>query len=61
MRPKEVDVYYESVTGKVFRVVLPLLNMLAYISLYVFLSSLNNATGLPQGPDRFPLLLSIIL
>lgn len=58
--PEGIDIYYENVGGKVFDAVLPLLNTLARIPLCGLVSAYN-ATGLPEGPDRLPLLLGTIL
>ena len=58
--PNGIDIYFESVGGKVFDAVLPLLNTKARIPVCGLISQYN-ATGLPDGPDRIPLLLSSIL
>jgi NADPH-dependent curcumin reductase CurA len=57
---KGIDVYFESVGGKVFDAVLPLLNTKARIPVCGLVSQYN-ATALPQGPDRMPLLMGHIL
>jgi NADPH-dependent curcumin reductase len=57
---KGIDVYFESVGGKVFDAVLPLLNTKARIPVCGMIASYNN-TSLPHGPDRLGLLESIIL
>ena len=57
---KGIDIYFESVGGKVFDAVLPLLNTKARIPVCGMIASYNN-TNLPQGPDRLGLLESIIL
>ncbi|HEO9145588.1 NADP-dependent oxidoreductase [Enterobacter sp. A11] len=58
--PKGIDVYYENVGGKVFDAVLPLLNTSARVPVCGLVSGYN-ATGLPDGPDRLPLLMATIL
>jgi len=58
--PQGIDVYFENVGGKVFDAVLPLLNMSARIPLCGVVSAYN-ATSLPDGPDRLPLLTGMIL
>ena len=57
---KGIDIYFESVGGKVFDAVLPLLNTNARIPVCGMIASYNN-TSLPRGPDRLGLLMSIIL
>ena len=57
--PKGIDVYFENVGGKVFDAVLPLLNT-ARVPVCGPVSGYN-ATGLPEGPDRLPLLMGTIL
>lgn len=57
---KGIDIYFESVGGKVFDAVLPLLNTKARIPVCGMISSYNN-TSLPHGPDRLGLLESILL
>lgn len=57
---KGIDVYYENVGGKVFDAVLPLLNTSARIPVCGLISQYN-ATELPAGPDRMPLLMSTLL
>lgn len=54
--PKGIDVYFESVGGKVFEAVLPLLNMFARVPVCGLIAHYN-ATSLPPGPDRLPLLM----
>lgn len=49
--PDGIDVYFESVGGKVLDAVIPLLNPCARIPLCGLVSQYN-ATGLPEGPDR---------
>ncbi|WP_339897663.1 NADP-dependent oxidoreductase [uncultured Gilvimarinus sp.] len=55
-----IDVYFENVGGKVFDAVLPLLNTGARIPLCGMVS-MYNSTGLPDGPDRLPLLMGTLL
>ncbi|AJJ62634.1 NADP-dependent oxidoreductase [Yersinia aldovae] len=55
-----IDIYYENVGGAVFDAVLPLLNPRARIPVCGLIARYND-TGLPDGPDRLPLLQSIIL
>ena len=57
---KGIDVYFESVGGKVFDAVLPLLNTKARIPVCGMIANYNN-TSLPHGPDRHGLLESILL
>jgi NADPH-dependent curcumin reductase len=54
--PDGVDVYWENVGGRVFEAVLPLLNEFARVPV-CGLVAWYNATELPPGPDRTPLLL----
>lgn len=58
--PDGIDVYYENVGGKVFDAVMPLLNTKARIPVCGLVSQYN-ATNLPDGPDRLPLLAGMIL
>ncbi len=55
-----IDVYYENVGGKVFDAVLPLLNSYARVPLCGLISQYN-ATSLPEGPDRIPMLMGTML
>ena len=55
-----IDVYFESVGGKVFDAVLPLLNPCARVPLCGLISQYN-ATSLPEGPDRMPMLMGNML
>ena len=57
---KGIDIYFESVGGKVFDAVLPLLNTKARIPVCGLISQYN-ATKLPDGPNRLSLLMSSIL
>jgi hypothetical protein len=54
--PDGIDVYWENVGGRVFETVLPLLNDFARVPV-CGLIAWYNATELPPGPDRTPLLL----
>jgi hypothetical protein len=58
--PKGVDVYWENVGGQVSDAVLPLLNRFARVPV-CGLIAWYNATELPPGPDRMPLLFRSIL
>lgn len=58
--PKGIDIYFESVGGKVFDAVLPRLNTGARIPVCGLVSRYN-ATKLPDGPDRLSLLMANIL
>lgn len=55
-----IDVYFESVGGKVFDAVLPLLNAKARIPVCGLISQYN-ATELPDGPDRLSMLMGTLL
>jgi NADPH-dependent curcumin reductase CurA len=55
-----IDVYFESVGGKVFDAVMPLLNSSARIPLCGLISQYN-ATKLPEGPDRLSMLMGLLL
>ncbi|MGI0116608.1 NADP-dependent oxidoreductase [Zooshikella sp. RANM57] len=57
---KGIDVYFENVGGKVFDAVLPLLNPSARVPLCGLISQYN-ATELPNGPDRMPMLMGTLL
>lgn len=57
---KGIDIYFESVGGKVFDAVLPLLNTKARIPVCGLISQYN-ATRLPEGPDRLSRLMGTIL
>jgi NADPH-dependent curcumin reductase CurA len=54
--PDGVDVYWENVGGRVFDAVFPLLNDFARVPV-CGLIAWYNATELPPGPDRTPLIL----
>jgi NADPH-dependent curcumin reductase CurA len=58
--PKGIDVYFENVGGAVFDAVLPLLNAFARVPV-CGLVSMYNATELPPGPNRLPLLMRAVL
>jgi len=58
--PAGIDVYFENVGGKVFDAVLPLLNSSARVPVCGLISGYN-ATRLPKGPDRTPLLMRTLL
>jgi len=58
--PQGIDIYYENVGGKVFDAVLPLLNTSARVPVCGLVSGYN-ATDLPEGPDRVPLLMGTVL
>lgn len=58
--PDGIDIYYENVGGKVFQSVVPLLNTWARIPVCGLIAHYN-ATALPEGPDKTPLLMRNIL
>ena len=58
--PEGIDVYFENVGGKVFEAVLPLLNTGARVPVCGLIAHYN-ATALPDGPDRSPLLMRTLL
>ncbi|WP_210543022.1 NADP-dependent oxidoreductase [Rhodoferax sp. PAMC 29310] len=58
--PKGIDVYFENVGGKVFDAVLPLLNTGARVPVCGLIAHYN-ATELPSGPDRTPVLMRTLL
>ncbi|HET6190404.1 MAG TPA: zinc-binding dehydrogenase, partial [Trebonia sp.] len=58
--PDGVDVYFENVGAHVWDVVFPLLNDFARIPVCGLIGHYN-ATELPAGPDRTPVLMSAIL
>ncbi len=58
--PDGIDVYFESVGGKVFDAVLPQLNTGARVPVCGLVSQYN-ATSLPDGPDRLSYLMGQIL
>ncbi len=58
--PDGIDVYFENVGGAVFDAVLPLLNIGARVPVCGFIAHYNDDTP-PRGPDRLPLLTSLLL
>ncbi len=58
--PEGIDVYFESVGGKVFDAVMPLLNTRARIPVCGLIAHYND-TELPAGPDRLSMLTNLIL
>jgi NADPH-dependent curcumin reductase len=58
--PDGVDVYFENVGGHVWDAVFPRLNQFARIPVCGLVAQYN-ATELPAGPDRTPLLMSAVL
>ncbi len=58
--PDGIDVYFESVGGKIFDTILPLLNPKARIPLCGLVSQYNN-TKLPDGPNRTTIVMSTLL
>jgi NADPH-dependent curcumin reductase CurA len=58
--PKGVDIYFENVGGAVFDAVLPLLNNFARVPVCGLIAHYN-ATDLPAGPNRVPLVMHSIL
>ena len=58
--PKGIDVYFENVGGAVFEAVLPLLNPFARVPVCGLIAHYN-ATELPPGPNKLPLLMRAVL
>lgn len=58
--PKGIDVYFENVGGAVLEAVVPLLNPFARVPVCGLVSTYN-ATELPPGPNRMPLLMRAVL
>jgi NADPH-dependent curcumin reductase CurA len=58
--PNGIDIDFENVGGPVFDAVFPLLNTFARVPVCGLIAHYN-ATELPKGPDRMPLLLRQIL
>ncbi len=58
--PSGIDVYFENVGGAVAEAVVPLLNPFARIPVCGLIAHYN-ATGLPEGPNRVPILMAAIL
>jgi NADPH-dependent curcumin reductase CurA len=59
--PQGIDVYFESVGGKVFDAVLPLMNTKGRIPVCGLIADYNSGADLPEGPNRLPLFQSAIL
>ncbi|SLN59533.1 NADP-dependent oxidoreductase [Oceanibacterium hippocampi] len=58
--PSGIDVYFENVGGPVFGAVLPLMNEFSRMPVCGLIAHYN-ATSLPEGPDRLPILMRQIL
>lgn len=58
--PDGIDVYFENVGGPVTAAVLPLLNLYARIPVCGLVSQYNVASA-PEGPDRLPALMGLVL
>ena len=58
--PDGIDVYFENVGGAVLDAVLPMLNTYARVPVCGLVSGYN-ATSLPDGPDRLPMLMGLAL
>jgi len=58
--PNGIDVYFENVGGKVLYAVLPLLNAFARVPVCGVVAWYN-LSGLPEGPDMGPAIMSTIL
>ncbi len=58
--PDGVDVYWENVGGQVFEAVLPLFNPFARMPVCGLIAHYN-ATSLPDGPNKTPLLMRSVL
>jgi NADPH-dependent curcumin reductase CurA len=58
--PDGIDIYFENVGGAVWDAVMPLLNTYARIPVCGLIAHYN-ATSLPPGPDRMPLLMRTAL
>lgn len=58
--PKGIDVYFENVGGAVLEAVMPLLNTKARVPVCGQIAHYND-TALPDGPNRLPQLMSLIL
>lgn len=58
--PDGIDVYFENVGGSVTAAVLPLLNLYARIPVCGLVSQYNAATA-PEGPDRLPGFMGLVL
>lgn len=58
--PQGIDVYYENVGGAVLEAVIPLLNKDARVPVCGLIAQYN-ATELPPGPNKLPLLMRAVL
>lgn len=58
--PDGIDVYFENVGGKVWDGVLPRMNEFGRVPLCGLVAGYN-ATSLPEGPNRVPVLMSTVL
>jgi NADPH-dependent curcumin reductase len=58
--PNGIDIYFENVAGVVWDAVLPLLNDFARVPVCGLIANYN-ATALPEGPDRSPMLMRAVL
>ncbi|HTO03534.1 MAG TPA: zinc-binding dehydrogenase, partial [Opitutus sp.] len=58
--PDGIDVYFENVGGAVFDAVMPLLNTHARVPVCGLIAQYNDQEP-PPGPDRLPLLMSVLL
>ena len=58
--PSGIDIYFENVGGKVLDAVLPLLNTSARIPVCGLIAQYN-LTAPQNGPDRLPMLMSLVL
>ncbi len=58
--PQGIDIYFENVGGAVFDAVLPLLNNFARVPVCGLIAHYN-ATELPEGPNRVPLVMQAVL
>jgi NADPH-dependent curcumin reductase len=58
--PDGIDIYFENVGGAVFDAVFPLLNDFARVPVCGLVAHYN-ATALPPGPDRTPVLMRAVL
>ena len=58
--PDGIDIYWENVGGAVFEAVLPLLNPFARVPVCGLIAHYN-ATSLPEGPNKIPILMRQVL
>ncbi|MGE0613895.1 MAG: NADP-dependent oxidoreductase [Hyphomicrobiales bacterium] len=58
--PEGIDIYWENVGGPVFEAVLPLLNPFGRVPVCGLIAHYN-ATALPEGPNKIPLLMRSVL